>query len=728
MRTLAIIPVLAAGLLAGCFGDKDTEVKSTPLAADTPNAFLTYPNTQASLAAGTYEVVVGTDVPGESGAYRLVVTHDDGSTQVISGNWTSSGGPSATAAGNDRHDVVLTRAGGLRVTLESTVNGYLFLVRNGHVVASDTDSGANGAPFINLPLSQISSAAYGKAYYEAVDPANERLTLDAWKRKNGFDAGHDTHVIFRDAFDLGYGRDMYARRGSDGRIAVFVSNYVVRVLPGSPTNYGPLNVEAAIDQDSRYLLGSNAIEFSPADEDGASDNGGMMIAKFFTFDATGKRIASADLDGRGVKHMPGMCWACHGGQPMPLDTAGKFQTASLRSAKMNLLDVGLLEYSPQADYQRSKLEAGLKLINQYVAESYDVMAARDVNDPVTGAAHWSATFAQSLAAGRYAASATHVDAFVPAGWQASSSRPEGVEALYKQVVEPHCIGCHSVQGSTAAENESALANAINFSSYEKFISYREKIIDYVYRRGIMPMSLRNFERFWKNPDAAPTLLASYLSEPSLYGTDGKVIQPGRPVARPGASRSVKPSLAGTVQLDGSSSSFAGSYRWRVVSAPGTASLSSTSSARPLLNVTANGNHVLELTVSNTLGSHSSQITLTVNGALAKTPDQLTFVDDIMPILGSSDNSACALCHNSAGGYPGIPVYWSSDAGLYQRVKERVDLRDAENSKLLVKPTSLNHGGGIQLNLLAPADKAKYDTLLNWIRAGAVCGTDPVLCP
>jgi hypothetical protein len=728
MRILPILSVLTAVLLTGCFGDKDTEISRTPLAANTPNAFLTFPNSQASLAAGTYEVVVGTDVPGESGSYRLHVTQDDGSTQTINGSWSSSGGPSATALGNSRHEVVLTRAGGLRLTLDSSVNAYLFLVRNGYVVDSDTSSGVSGAPLINRPLSQISAAAYGEAYYAAVDPMDERLTLDAWKLKNGFNAGNDAHVIFRDAFDLGYGRDMYARRGSDGRIAVFVNNYVVRVLPGRPTNYGPLNVEAAIAQDSRYLQGTNAIEFSPADEDAPNENGSMMITKFFTFDAGGKRIASADLDGRGVKHMPGMCWACHGGQPMPLDTNGKFQAASLRSAKMNLLDVGLLEYSPQADYQRSRLEAGLKLINQYVGESYDVMAARDVNDADTGAAHWSASFAQSLVVGRYVASSTHIDTFIPTGWQASLSRPEGVESLYKQVVEPHCIGCHSVQGSTAAEDAAALANAINFSSYEKFISYREKILDYVYRRGIMPMSLRNFERFWKTPDAAPTLLASYLSEPALYDAAGAIIQPGRPVARLGANRSVRPSAAGNIQLDGNSSLYAGTYQWRVVSAPGVATLSSTTNVRPVLNVTSNGNHVIELTVSNTLGSHSSQMTLMVNGALAKTPDQLTFVDDIMPILGSSDNSVCSSCHNSGGGYPGIPVYWSNDAGLYRRVLERVDVREPENSKLLVKPTSLNHGGGIQLNLLVPADKAKYDTLLSWISAGAVCGTNPALCP
>lgn len=728
MRALAIIPVMAASLLAGCFGDKDTVSEPVALAAEAPDAFLTYPDTQASLAAGAYDIVVGTDVAGQSGSYRLVVTFDDGTTQAIKGSWLSSGGPSAAAAGNGRHQITLPRAGGVRIALDSAVDGYLFLLRNDHLIDSDTDGGANGEALIDRPLSLISSQKYGEAYYAAVDPSGVRRTLAEWKSKNGFDAGFDSHVIFRDAFDLGYGRDMYARRNPDGRIAVFVNNYVVRVLPGSSTNYGPLNVEAAISQDSRYLLGTNAIEFSPADEDAPNENGGMMITKFFTFDASGKRIVSADLDGRGVKHMPGMCWACHGGKPAPLDESGNFQVQSLRSAKMNMLDVGLLEYSPQSGYQRPQLEAGLRTINEYVAETYAVMAGRDVNDAVTGSAHWSAAFAQSLAAGRYAASATHVDAFIPAGWTASVSRPEGVEALYKQVVEPHCIGCHALQGSTAGENVSDLANAINFSSYEKFISYRSKIIDYVYRRGNMPMSLRNFERFWKEPDKAPALLATYLSEPTLFNASGNVIQPGRPVARPGNSRSVKTTAGQTVQLDGRSSYFAQRYQWQIVSAPSGAALTDPATARPVLTAPVNGNYVIALTVSNGRGADTAEITLTVNDALAKAPGQFTFVDDIMPILGSSGGTACTSCHSSGGGYAGIPVFWSSDSGLYRRVLSRIDFRDPENSKLLTKPTSLNHGGGVQLSMLLPADKADYDTLLSWIREGAVCGSDAALCP
>ncbi|MDP2229273.1 MAG: hypothetical protein Q8J78_17550 [Moraxellaceae bacterium] len=738
MRLLRYVSPLALLALAGCFGGDDTDIKPTPISVATPDSFLTYPNRQAALAAGEYRIVVATDVPGQSGSYQLTITRDDGSTEQIAGNWTSSGGPSATAAGNPDHVLVLARAGGIRIELSSAVNGLLYLLRDGMVVEEDTSSGAGGSALINKPLSLVSSAAYGNAYYAAVDPTNERTTLDDWKQKNGFAAGHDTHVVFRDAFDLGYGRDMYARRNTDGRIAIFVGNYVVRVVPGSSTNYGPINVEAAIAQDKRYFIGTNAIEFSPANQDGPNPNGSIMITKFFTFDASGKRIASADLDGRGVKHMPGMCWACHGGQPLPLEPDGSFSAQSLRSAKLNLLDVPLLEYSAQHGFRRSELEAGLKRLNQYVAESYSVMGARDISNTDINAGQWNSAFAEDLAAERYpGGSSTHDDTAVPPGWQEKTGRPAGVSNLFKKVIEPHCIACHSLQGTTVGEGievssgsvNVSLANAINFSSYEKFISFRPRIIDYVYRRGIMPMSLRNFERFWREPDQGPALLAAYLHEPTLFDAAGKVIPPGYPVAKPGTDRRVKTQLVGgqpVVQLDGTASLFAASQEWAIVSAPAGAALSNPLVLRPRLTAPTDGNYVLSLTVRNERGSDTRQITLTVDSTLAKSPDQLTFEDDVLPLLETYGSSTCISCHSAggaAGAYQGIPMTWTRDAGLYKRVRERIDLIEPENSRLLIKPTSLNHGGGKLIDVTVPADKAAYDTIVSWIRAGAVCGSD-----
>lgn len=586
--------------------------------------------------------------------------------------------------------------------------------------------------FVNRQGGRIEGTAYAQAYYQAVDPSNERTTLEAWKQKNGFGSGTGiTHVVFRDALDLGYGRSMHACKDAvTGNIAIYVENFVVALESAGSTNYGPLNVEAAVYDDRRYLFGTNAIEFSPIDP---NDPSSEKIVKFFTFapDATGvqRRLLAADFDGRGVKAVPTMCMACHGGQPLPLAADGSFPLQSLRSGKMNLLDAAALEYSSQAGWERAQEEAGIKVINGYVRDSLLAMQAR----PATEAGRWSADFAIALLEGRYGGSglpaATHQDGFIPPGWQQTASRPAGVEQLYKQVVEPHCVGCHALQGTTAGEavttlvdgQSVSLANALNFSSYEKFISYRSQIIDYVYRRGIMPLSLRSFERFWRDPQGSPALLAAYLGDSSLFDGNGQVIPPGRPVAKPGAARTVR----SPVQLDGAASLFARSYRWQLLSTPtgATASLSNATTARPVLTADTDGDYVVQLVVSNAFGDSAPVTqTLSIDSGLTPGQTQLTFAADIQPLFAGL---GCTACHVSG---TDNPVSWQTDSDLYARVLARVNSADPENSRLLFKPTGLHHGGGMAIDISTTAGQTSYNTLLNWIREGAICGNDGALCP
>lgn len=720
MRKTAILGLGLAFLLAGCYGEKDTEVEPVALAADVPDSFLTYPNTISSLGAGDYDLEIGAASGAAAGSYSLRVTYDDGRTETFSGSWGSGSTDTLTDA------VSLTRAGGVTIEELGSTATRLVLRRHGKVVASGTDS-------ILLPVTQISSASYAAAYYDAVDPQSERSTLEAWKQRNGFydQSGNVsiTHVTFRDALDLGYGRDMYVlKNSSTGRLAFMVQNYIVLLQAGNSDNYGPLNVDAAIAKDLRFLKGTNAIEFSPANEDAANANGAMKITKFFAFDVEGKRLTSADLDGRGVKHMPGMCWACHGGQTLPLDENGRFQAISLRSAKYNILGAADFEYSLQDGWHRDQMEDRLRVINSYVKDSYEEMQARAISNPVHGQGKWAADYGLELVNGRYGsnfASGSYQDNFVPAGWQNGPGQ-ENAELLFKRVVGPHCTACHSLQGREAAGPDDAtnLGLAINFSSYTKFMAYRSRIADYVFRRGIMPMSLRNFENFWSDPAGAPSILASALGDPTLY-SGGKVIQPGLPVARPGADRT----LRSPAQLDGSASSFAKSYRWTASSS--SVVFSDATSARPVISA-PDGSYTLTLTVTNSKGSHSDSVIYTVASA-GEDQAALTFEDDIRPILAGN---SCTSCHSSSnpGALNGIPVLWSDEVDadgikLYQRVLTRINFDDPENSLLLQRPTNQTHGGGKLIDTATPAGRATYNTILSWIREGAVCGSDATIgCP
>lgn len=724
-------------LLVACSDRGDSEVETPPIGNSTPDSFLSFVNTQAPLSVGDYEIIAGTAMDNQTGSYNIKLIYSNGQVQTFSDDWGSTSASDPFGESNTRHSFSLDTAMGLSISLDSSVDAALYLLKNNSVVAFDDNSGEGHNPFIDLPLSLISNKTYAQAYYQAVDPQNQRTTLADWKSLNGFDQGADTHVVFRDSKDLGYGRNMFMRSNENGQVAIFVENYIVKVIEGDTSNYGPLNVYAAVEENKNYHIGTNAIEFSPVDP---SDPDSDKILKFFTFapaDTQGieKRALKGNLDGRGIKHIPGPCLVCHGGHLAPLNVDGSFPLSSLMSAKFNMLEVSSFEFADIQGFEKIDQQSGLKAINQQVHQSYLEMKARDTSTP----AHWHADFAAQLVSGHYGDDFS-LDVFqenaVPAGWRQTTLRPEGVELLYSKVVGPHCIGCHSLRGNSAGEavkldppnDNLSLANAVNFSSYEKFISFNDRIIDYVYRRGVMPLSLRNYEKFWWNPDGAPALLASYLQGFDLQTAQGKVVEPGKPVANAGSDRD----FDSTTTLDAGGSLFASQYRWRLIDGPAGADASLTNADQQTAQFRADleGEFRVGLMVSNDTGDSQEQIiSLMKQPGLSPSDAELNFVDHIRPVLGSELQVFCAKCHRPDSPHPGIPVYYDdSNVHLYEDVLSRVDILAPENSPLLIKPTSLQHGGGIQLDLTDPGKLADYKLILRWIRQGAVCGDDSNICP
>ncbi len=719
-------------------GDTPPRPEST-LAFEEANSFLQFINTQASLGPGEYTLVMGTQTSSQSGNYSVRV-NINGKTQSFSGTWASSGGQDETSAGNPRHTINLSHAGGLTTSTNSSVPAYLYLLKNNQVISEGSE--------INLAVSQIDSQEYTDAYYRAVDPNDERLTLSSWQRKNGFDQGEDVHVVFRDTKDLGYGRNMHARKDpSTGNISFFVQNYAAD-LGGEEGQYSAANGIAAIEEMHQYHIGSNAIEFSPIDPNDASSE---KILKFFTFrrnslveGATEHRRDTANLDGRGEKQMPIPCLVCHGARLLPLDQNGEFQLLSLKSAKLNQLEVESFEFAESGTFTKDSMESQIKIINQYVNETYTEIDGQDTQN----FNHWDGEFAIELSEGRYGGSTfsrgTYDEHFIPTGWRQNASRPDGVEELFLEVVQPHCISCHSIRGKDVANisnNQNNDANDINFSTYEKFISYNDVIIDYVFKRGIMPLSLLNYQTFWQDRSGAPSVLASFLVGFDIYDENNLPMEPGRPFARPGEDRSAW----SPVQLNGSASSFALTYEWRLISSPSgeSGTFNNRFIANPVFTASGNGDYTIELTVRNDLGIHTDSMVLNIDNTgamLAKHQSQLTFVDDVMDnILGSTAQSLCANCHrsnfhHSAGGgydnrYDGIPVFYTAvdDTGatnvnLYRHVRARVNLAEPENSLLLRKPVGKHHGGGVRIDRSTLAGERDYQTLLNWIREGAICGS------
>lgn len=623
---------------------------------------------------------------------------------------------------------------------------------------------------------QTNTTAYAKAYYEAIDPNNNKDTLDKWKAANGFGGGTGTEVtaVFGDVKDLGYGRRMTARQNTDGSLAFVVENYLVEAVANY--TYSDLNVEAAVVRDTRWHVGTNGIEFSGSscisDVDLPPSAGPATgfcssttrFAKFYTFHPkTGQRLLEAQLDGRGNKAMPGICISCHGGRGDPLTpVAGSVNgkqyfslvhnTASQKRgdvmANLQPLMVDTLGYSSRAGYTRAEQEANLKSINKMVLSSYPIAAASGFAEdalrrrPIVYG-EWPGTAAaiiKNAYGGNSLPNATFVDSYVPTGWSSV-----GQTALYKNVVASSCRTCHILRGSNAMSE-------INFETYctqtlgvckagTHFYGYADRIKAHVIDRGNMPLAKVVSERLWSTSEAdtLATFLATAQSQP-VRDSGGVVLKPGRPVAVPGPDRTTtSPST-----LSAAGSLYATSYNWSKVS--GTATLTNPTSVTSTLTG-ANGTNVLRLVVSDgTTLSASADVTVILDNTLSPAPSAIRF-SHIKAVL-QSNSAGCTLCHTSGGG---PSVYYTNydrnrdsfidvtdDRWFYTELRGSINFTDINASPLLRKPSGHHHAGGLGFNTasttacsgtatypdctpylnLGAFYSAKYKMFVNWILNGA----------
>jgi mono/diheme cytochrome c family protein len=582
---------------------------------------------------------------------------------------------------------------------------------------------------------QMDTVEYAEAYYRAIDPTAARDTLAKWKAVNGFETGtgSEVNVVFGDRRDLGYGRRMYARQNPDGTLAFYVENYLIEA--GGGYAYTPLNLDAAIVRDSRWLVGINAIEFSPG------PNGGGAFPKFYNFNAAGVRQLTVNLDGQGEKAMPGPCISCHGGRGdalTPPDANGmrhfnlvQNSTSQQRGdvqARMHPFEPDVFDFSStRPGFSRAEQEAGIKAINRMILCTYPLAGTstqpEDACRPVAGESEWQGTAAELIKAaygGDGLPNATFADEFVPLSWQAA-----GQGTLYREVVATSCRTCHIMRG-TAAESD------IDFHSYEKFVAYADRIKAHVIDRGNMPLAKIVYDDFWAS--GRPELLANFLQARgyAVRGSNGAVLRPGRPIADPGPDRVTLP---GATPLSASGSLYATAYAWSLVSGPAGASIDGSTGAQATFNASAPGTYVLQLVVrSGALTSDPAQLTVVVDPTLALAPTAVRFAD-IKAAM--QDTGSCVQCHSPTGTGQRPPVYYSQedrngdgsvgdatdDHWFYEEVRGRVNFNEVAASPLLRKPSGNHHGGNVVAGFnttAAPGDpaRARYDLFLNWILNGA----------
>ncbi len=410
---LLLTLVLMVPMLSACSRDGDVAFDRS-IQGNQANRFAAYLNPLAGLASGDYVIEANADTAGNAGNFTLSVEYDDGLTEEFTGSWAAD-----VTTATRLFNITLYRAGGITITLQSALESNLRLLNSNGFLMAVHDANLPQNSVIAFDASRINSATYGAAYYTAIDPNNDKDTLQKWKVANGFNeanaAGRVLEPRFRDTKDLGYGRGMHMWTTPDGSSYFYVENFQVRTLPGQ--EYTSLNLDALLGDVRRHHFGSNAIEYSTfpygpgepcAFASGAvcatSNPNPPKFTKFYTFDATQgsqtvedhsneTRLDVVDLDGRGDKAMPGACAYCHGGTLLPLRADGTFRDNVFDSrhggnagngingdvnAKLQFLDVPSFEYGEHSPFTRAEQEPLIKQMNMAIYCSYPNLPAAGI--------------------------------------------------------------------------------------------------------------------------------------------------------------------------------------------------------------------------------------------------------------------------------------------------------------------------------------------------------------
>ncbi|MDH3642790.1 MAG: hypothetical protein OES38_11885, partial [Gammaproteobacteria bacterium] len=442
----------------------------------------------------------------------------------------------------------------------------------------------------SLPIETRETA---DAYYAAIDPNDEFLTLTDWLVSRGFatrdpdgsanllqaasdGSGEFAHALYTNNFDLGFGRDMFTRvEEATGNVYAFVTNY--------PT------LQNALEGREEFV--TVVMEFSPP----AGLPNDDKFTKFLVYaidEETGEqiRVRSIDFDGRGLKVVPGVCTTCHGGAvptkdaalaatgyPNAGDLGAMFFPWDLESflysdtdpaipTSSNLDDVRTLDdIDPQRQFTRSAQEDQFRKLNQAALTTYVQSQANEVvvaPDPSRFAANcellniWYPGAAPPLTTCNTGALAgAFTDGAVPSGW---STEPQ----LYTDVHARHCRACHNQLTNTD----------IQFTTSEQFLD-NPSTGDMVFRTGVMPLARVTTDRLWAGTDTSDPPIDILRGALPSIGTE----IPGGPVAQsdfaaqnvgsiPEASagaNSLLTKTGRTVDMTGEESLFFDSLTWNL---------------------------------------------------------------------------------------------------------------------------------------------------------------------
>lgn len=552
----------------------------------------------------------------------------------------------------------------------------------------------------------------GEAYYATVDPDDERTTLEDWYALNGYEIDFEDpnyeQACYINGADLGFARAMRVRVNDNGDVSGSVENYTL--VDEACT--------AIATGEQEGLLATVTMEFtSPPNQDD-----GDRYTTFYVFGPDNSRIAAVDLDGRGPKAVPGLCTVCHGGQPEDVVAGIYPEDGNVKSAFLPW-NLNTFTFSEDEQFSQAEQEDDLRRMNEIALLT--VPGEENFVNSQTG--EYTGDAMREMVEGWYGGEGlprqTFDGGFVPAGWiPEDQGGPEGVpsdaDELYLEVIEPNCVVCHLLRGTDLMED-------VDLMSYDKFMAYKEEIIDYVFVQGTMPLSLLTSDLFFAvepDPDndklggdgivADVTRLAALVGfDPTGRIDDGLGNLPGKAVAE-ATGPSVAP-LREPIQLSGTGSTFEDFYDWEIIAAPAgsNATLIGAESDAPLLDADIEGEYEIRLIVANEDGlSEPTTVKIFAQNNL----DPVSFSEEVFPLLLTT---CAASCHNP-NGIQNIPVEFDNEGSARLEALEYINFDDITNSPILRKPSGNFHGGNTVNGFDLNGNRSGYDLLHRWILEGA----------
>ena len=184
-----------------------------------------------------------------------------------------------------------------------------------------------------LKAGGVDDAAVAIAYYETIDPNDERLTQDAWEQVNGFNDPMNQVIVAKGYFN-------------NGDLSFFRSIEMVRdQRPGYRGNIAFTTVNYATEADALAEVNKVSIvnmEYSPGPD-------GDRIVKFYVFSPDGARQLSTTFDRRGEElYLPAACFSCHGGTDdatSPLPPGGYNGGSGETGAAFLAFDINTMTFS-----------------------------------------------------------------------------------------------------------------------------------------------------------------------------------------------------------------------------------------------------------------------------------------------------------------------------------------------------------------------------------------------